>query len=85
MNQNIFTVLEGKGNAGFSQSTLNLDSYIQGMLPQHSQVTCFETDAIEANKVSDPFMHQIRCNIACKCSKVWTHQHHSTTKIQAHA
>jgi hypothetical protein len=56
MNQNIFTMLKGNGNAGFRQSTLNLDSYIQGMLPQHSQFTCFGTDAIEANKVSDPFM-----------------------------
>jgi hypothetical protein len=77
MNQNIVTVLKGKGNAGFRQSTLNLDSYIQGMLPQHLQFTCFETDAIEANKVSDPFMHQIRCNIAISVAKSG---HTNTTK-----
>jgi hypothetical protein len=37
--QNMFTLLKGKGNAGFRQSTLNLDSYIQGSLPQlHSSL-----------------------------------------------
>jgi hypothetical protein len=49
------------------------------MLPQHSQFACFETDAIEANKVSDPFMHQIRCNIAISVAKSG---HTNTTKRQ---
>ncbi len=71
-------MIKGRGNAGFRSSTLKLDSCIQGIATAFT-VHLLQTDAIEANKVSDPFMHQIRYNIArlaCNCSKVATHQHH---------
>jgi hypothetical protein len=46
------------------------------MFPQHSQFTCFETDAIEAHKVSDPFLHAILHASAAKSG------HTNTTKQQ---